>query len=259
MTIAQAFQSLIFPQGLHLSRCRIPTALGVYEADPSATFRQGQLVSLDSLGRVVKCTGLNFFGVAKWTKDLGAGNAVAVDEPVVLSGTATTPLRRGSIVGTSATNNSIKVSLTAGGAALTVGAGNDYVVVSLANGTIARDAAGVIPDGATVYVSYTYALTTQDLDFQGRNFWNFQDDVTINAGRVAVVTNSATLFTTEYVTGRRYQVNDLLYAGQTDAEDQGLVTNLSSEGDQIGRVLQVPTATDPYLGWELIPGGAAGA
>jgi hypothetical protein len=259
MTVAQAFDSLIFPQGLHLSRCRIPTAPGIFTASSSATFRQGQCVSLDSSGEIVLCTGLDFFGIAKWTKDTGYGNAVAVDEPVVLNGTTVTSLARGAIVGSSATNNSIKVSLTAGGAALTVGAGNDYVVDSLTNGTLHRDASGTIPDGATVYVSYTYALTAQDMQFQGENFWNRQDDVTINGGRVAVVLNSATLFTTEYVTGVQWQVNDLVYAGQTDSEDQGLVTNDSGEGDQIGRVIQVPTATDPYLGWELIPGGAAGS
>lgn len=255
----EAFQSQVFPAGLHLSRCRIPTDLGVFTAYANATFRQGQLVSLNASGEVVLCTGLNFFGVAKWTKDVGSGYAVAVDEPVVLSGVVVTSLARGSILGTSVLNNTIKVSLTAGGAALTVGAGNDYVVDSLTNGTLHRDAAGTIPDGATVFVSYTYALTSADLDFQGRNFWNLQDDVSIQGGRIAVISNSATLFSTEYVTDRQYQVNDLLYAGQTDAEDQGRVTNLNTEGDEIGRCIQVPTATDPYLGWELIPGGAHGS
>lgn len=257
MTIS-AFDSKVFPQGLHLSRCRIPMDLGVWEAATAATFRQGQLVSLDSSGQVVLCTGLNFFGVAKWTKDLGVGNAVAVDEPVVLSGTTVTSLRRGAVVGTSVSNNSIKVSLTAGGAALTNN-GTDYTVDSLANGTLHRIGGGAISDGATVFVTYTYGLTSADMAFQGQNFWNGQDDVTIQGGRVAVVQDFAVLFSTEYVTDRRYQVNERLYAGQTDTEDQGRVTNLSSEGDEIGRVIQVPTATDPYLGWELIPGGAAGA
>ena len=247
----QAFQSQIFPQGLHLSRCRISTDLGTYEVDPNTTFRAGQLVNLTAAGLVQKAaTGLDILGIAKWTKDVGYGYAVAVDEPVVLPGVTVKNLRRGSIAGTNATNNSIKVSLTAGGAALTPGGGGDYVVDSLANGQIHRTAGGLIPDGATVYVTYTYALNSQDMAFQGENFFNKQDDVSIQGNRVAVVQNWALLFSTEYDSSRRYQVGDNLYAGNVDAEELALVTN-NVEGDLVGKVIQVPTATDPFLGFEF--------
>jgi len=248
MTI-QAFQSQIFPQGLQLNRCQINRKNGFWEAEVNAVFRQGQLVQLSANGLVQRANdGTDILGVASATKDTGNGNAVAVDEPVVLVGTTVTNLRRGAIVGTSTTNNSIKVALTAGGAALTVT--TDYVVDSLANGQIHRAGGGAIPDGATVYVTYTYALTSADLDFQGRNFFNLQDDVTIQGSRIAVIQDYAILFTTEYDTSRRYQINDALTCGNSDAEVQGLVTN-ATEGQYVGQVIQIPTATDPWLGWEF--------
>lgn len=245
----QAFRSEIFPQGLHLSRCRIATGLGPYEADPNAVFRQGQLVNLNAAGLVQRAnSGLDILGMAKWTKDVGFGNAVQTDEQVVLPGVTTVNLARGSIVGTNLLNNSIRVSLTAGGAALTQGV--DYDVISLANGQIARNGAGVIPAGATVFVSYTYALNAQDMQFQGENFWNRQDYVSIQGNRVAVVSDYAVLFSTEYDTSRRYQIGENLYAGNVDVEVQGLITN-NIEGDLVGKVIQVPTAQDPYLGFEF--------
>lgn len=249
----QGFQSQIFPAGLMLNRCIIRTDPGIWEADPNATFRMGQLVNLNSSGLVQKATsGVSILGVAKATKDVGFGNSVVVDEQVVLNGTTTTALKYGSIIGTSTTNNSIKVSLTAGGAALTQA--TDYDVISLANGTIARKAGGAIADGATVFASYTRSLTSSEMAFQGNNFFNTQDDVSVQGNRVAVIMDWAVLFTTEYDTSRRYQINDLLYAGQNDAEVQGLVSNDATEGDPIGRVTQIPTATDPYLGFILILG-----
>lgn len=246
----QAFQSQIFPQGLHLSRCRIHSSLGIYEADPNATFRQGQFVNLSSTQLVQRAdTGTDILGIAKFTKDVGVGNAVAVDEAVVLPGTTTVSLNRGSIAGTSTTNNSIKVSLAEGGAALVQA--TDYNVISLTNGTIARKAGGAISDGATVYATYTYALTSADLDFQGRNFFNLTDDVTIQGNRISVIQDWALLFSTEYDSSRQYQVGENLYVHQTDPEALALVTNDSGEGDFVGKAIQVPTATDPFLGFEF--------
>src|SRR3990167_5206200 len=91
----QAFQSQTFPSGLHLARCKIPNVNGFYEADPNATFRQGQVVNLNASSLIIKNTsGLTVFGIAKWTKDVGNGNAVQVDEQVVLPGTTTVNLKR---------------------------------------------------------------------------------------------------------------------------------------------------------------------
>jgi len=249
MTVAQAFRSLVFPAGLDLPRCKIGDALGILDANPNATFRQGQLVTMNSSGQVEKAAaGINILGVAKWTKDVSYGNSIIVDEQVVLPGTTVVNLQHGGIVGTSVTNNSIKVSLTAGGAALTVTV--DYAVDSLTNGQIHR-VGGAIPDGATVFVSYSYALSAADMSFQGENFWNKQDYVSVQGNKVAVVQNHALLFSIEYDSSRRYVVMDNLYCGKTDAEAQGLVTNDGGEGDFIGKCLQVPTAGDPYLGFEF--------
>src|SRR5208283_3603421 len=66
--------------------------------------------------------------------------------------------------------------------------GTDYTV-NYTNGTIVRIGAGAIPSGATVYVTFQFPVPYQDLDFQGRNFWNFLDEVTQAQGRIAIITN----------------------------------------------------------------------
>ena len=248
----EAFQSQVFPSGLHLTRCRIATDLGNYIADPNATFRQGQLVKQDLSGNIVRADatvgangpGVGIFGVAKWNKDMAAGNTVIVDEATVVPAAGgTVLLRRAAVVGTT----HVRTAVLGGGTNVAEGGAN-YVVN--ANGSITwnNPLPGAVVQGQTVYVTYQSSVTNADLDFQGRNFWNQNDDVTVQGGRITVVQGYALLFTTEYDATLTYAVGNVIRASTGTGVTAGQVTNVGA-GDILGRVIQAPSAADPFLGW----------
>lgn len=239
----EAFPSANFPwpNGLDLGRSVIGRSLGVYTAEPTATFRAGSLVARDvTSGLIIPALGANPMGVAKWNKALFL-KAPVVNEAIVLVGTTATNLAHANV-------ENVKVA-NAAGVAYTVT--TDYTV-NTTNGQITRVALGGIADGETVYVTYTFQLTENDLDFQGRNFFNFIDDVSIAQGRVTVIQDWSLIFTSQYDTAQTYAINDDLHCGGgVTAALVGLFTNDSGEGDKVGKVAQLPTAADPFLGVEM--------
>jgi hypothetical protein len=238
-----AFLNRTHPEGLDLGRCQIKEALGVFVADPTSTFRAGMAVMRNASGLVVAADLTDFLGIAKWNH-ANTTLAVAVDEAIVLTGTTAVSLKNGNV-------SNVRVALAkAGGTTKTVT--TDYTV-SAANGTITRVGAGTIADGATVYVTYTYQLTeAQMLGMQGKNFWNSMDEVSVNEGRVTVITDAELIYTSQYDTSVSYATTGLtsnLYtAGGANA---GLLTSATG-GKFVGRVFQVPTAADPFLGFRLV-------
>jgi hypothetical protein len=246
----EAFISQIFPAGLHLARCKIASDLS-YEADASATFRQGQVVKMDTAQKIVRgdvtvsgrTAGVGVFGIAKWTKDTGAGNTVIVDEATVVPAAGgTVSLRRAAVVGTTHARTAV-----AGGGSNLAEAGTNYTVN--ANGTITwnNPLVGVI-QGQTVYITYQSVVSSADLDFQGRNFWNQNDDVSVQGNRIAVIQGQSLLFTSEYDATLTYVIGDTVKASTGTGVTAGQVTNAGG-GDVLGRVVQAPTAADPFLGW----------
>lgn len=234
-------QQFPFVNGLDLGRSVIGRALGVYEADPNAVIRAGMLVARNSSGLIIPAVGADPIGVAKWNKSLFL-KAPIVDEPVTLNAEVVTPLKHALV-------ENVKVTDAAGTPyTLTT----DYLL-NATNGTVARVALGSIADGETVLVTYTFQIAEADLDFQGRNFFNFIDDVTVAQGRITVIQDWSLLFTTQYDTSRVYAVNDKLdCGGGVTAALTGLFTNDAAEGDFVGKVAQIPTATDAYLGVEIV-------
>jgi hypothetical protein len=236
-----AFTGQIYPGGLDLGRCVIQQDLGIFVADPAATILQGQLVTKGVNGILCSTTGKGIIGVAKWNKATAVVSSV-VDEPIVLTGTGAVNLKHANVA-------NVKVAAAAGqGAAYTVT--TDYTV-SAANGTVTRVAGQAIADGATVYVTYTYTLSAADLDFQGRNFFNFLDDVSIQDNHITVIVDWSILFTTQYDTSKVYDLTTAaqnLYAGTTAKGGAGNFTNDATAGEFVGRVIQLPSATDPYMG-----------
>lgn len=248
----QAFQSQTFPQGLHLARCQIRRDLGVWDADVNAVFRQGQVVKMDLAGRIVRGDatvgangpGVAIFGIAKWTKDLGAGNTIIVDEATVVPAAGgTVALRRAAVVGTT----HIRTAANGGGTNIPEGGAN-YVVNP--NGTITwnNPLPVTVVQGQTVFITYQSAVTNADLDFQGRNFWNQNDDVTVQGGHITVIQGDATLFTSEYDSTLTYAIGDVVRASALAGVTAGQVRNAGA-GDILGRVIQAPSAADPFLGW----------
>lgn len=241
-----AFQSDVFPRGLDLGRSVVLQDIGVFKAAEAETFEAGMLVGLNASQEIIKCVGAAVLGVAKWNK-VNTYTAPVIDEEVSFpTANSTVNLKHANV-------SNVVVRATANqGSPYTVT--TDYTVNAV-NGTLTHVGAGAIPVATTVFVSYTYQLTAADLDFQGRNFFNFTDDVSIADGRITVVTDSAMLFTAQYDVSRTYGLtgtaSNLFCGGGVTAALAGLFTNDSGEGDYVGSVIQLPTADDPFLGVRL--------
>lgn len=247
-----AFQNATFSTGLDLGRCQIREALGVYVANPTASFQAGMLVGRDSAGLVVVAAGATeILGVAKWAKTTSL-LGVKADEAIVLTGAVASNLSRANV-----SNVAVKSAAGYGGTTYTLT--TDYTV-NTTNGTITRAGAG-ITSGATVFVNYTFAITSQEVNQQqGTNFWNNLDDVSQADNRITVITDAEIIFTAQYDSSRTYSltgVNSNLYAS---VALPGLFTNdTSSSAKYVGRVFQLPSASDPYMGVRLVKGAILGA
>ncbi len=233
--------------GIDLMRSVIQENLGTYVASEAATFRAGMLVQLNSSQEIEACgTGGNTepFGFTKYTK-AQTWYASVVGEQIQLNALVATNLKHANVL-TLAADYGVRVFNLTTNVAYTEGAGNDYSC-NYTNGTIVRDAASTIVDGQIVGVDYSYQVTETELQFEGRNFWNFVNDVSIQGNLVSVITGWSTLFTTQYDPTITYVVNMNLNAGTSAAGLTGLVTS-GGAGPYIGTVFQVPTADDPFLG-----------
>lgn len=246
----EAFNNDPFAVGLDLKRCVVAgPSLGVWDADSAATIRQGDLVTRGTTGKITTALGVNVMGVSKWTQ-ASTHLGVVVDEPVTLVGTTASTLKHANV-------SNARVQTATGGGGSTVAASGNYTL-NTTNGTLARLSGSSIADGATVYITYTYQLSEADLDFQGRNWFNSLNDVTLAAGKVTVIQGASHLYTTRYDTSVVYAINDILFSlGATTAGLAGLIGRSNSGsgtgdgGQRCGVCTQVPTAADPFLGIEF--------
>jgi len=236
--------------GIDLMRSQYTRNLGTYVANAATTFRAGMLVSLNASQEIVVCDGTTPFGFAKYTKAQTLYAAVTAEQ-IQLNGVIATNLAHGNLWTPGATGG-VRVTDITGTTVYTEGAGNDYTV-NYVNGQVTRVATGTIGDGDYVLVDYQYQVTEQELKFEGRNFWNFIDDVTIQGDKITVINDWSFIWTTQYDPAQTYAVNDVLNAGMSGASKAGLVTK-GGGGAYIGRVFQVPTADDPFLGIRYVGG-----
>lgn len=243
--------------GIDRKRSVLKSDPGWYVVDPTTTFRAGMLVSLDANERVTRCVGTHVLGFALYN-NCTTEYATVTGEYIQLNGAVATNLKHANLLyplspAVPGAGVRVGAALTGAAYAETTGADNDYVV-SYVNGTIARVVATTtIPDGGYVYVNYMYPLTEADLDFEGRNFWNLTNDVNVSDGKCAIATDATTIFTTAYDPHLTFTVNQLLYAGTTAQGCEGLVTTVSTGANAyIGRVVQIPTAADPWLGLRFV-------
>lgn len=250
-----AFMNRVFPEGLDLGRCQIKEALGVYVASPTDAFRAGMLVMRDSSGLVVKSSGLDVLGVAKWNHTSAMLSAV-VDEAVVLTGTSPSNLKHGSV-----SNVRVASGLKGSGTVFVEGGGSDYTV-NTTNGQVTRTGGSTITSGSTVYVTYTFQVAESDLlQMQGKNFWNSLDEVSQADNRVTVITDAELLFTSQYDTSKVYTLTGAtsnLYAATAGGKEGLFTSDSSGSAKFVGRVFQVPTAADPFLGLRLIKNPVSG-
>lgn len=242
-----AFDEKLFPSGLDRKRSDITRMKGVWRADSAASWRSGAPVMLASDNEIVLSDGTAILGVAAWPK-MSLGKSLIVDVPVTLNSTTAT-----SVLSPPATHGPIS-NVSVRSAAME-DAGTLYTLttdytVSAGNATVARAGAGAITDGQTVYVTYTFDLVESDYEFEGKNFWNSNDWVTIQDGRIAVVEAPADIFTTEYDTRRDYTLTGA--TSNIYVNSSGLFTSTSGSDKLVGYCINVPSAGDPYLGIKLI-------
>lgn len=242
-----SFRSDPFHVGIDLGICDFNEMPGHFKAKSTETIRQGQIVTLDSNGElVVAATGAGALGIARFNK-MTLGLGTIVDEAVVVDAGAVTTLKRANTSAVVA----VRTAVDMGGSLLT-GGGTDYTL-NATNGTLtwAASPAGTT-DGATVYVTYQYSLTQADYDILGRNFVNTNDDATANQGRLTVMMGPGLLYTTEFNPTITYAVGDALYctSSTTGGWEKGTFTKSGSgnAGPIIGRVIQLPSATYPFMG-----------
>jgi len=235
--------------GIDLKRSQYVNDYGNYVAASAADFQAGMLVSLDANQKIVKCTGSNPFGFAKFAKTTGR-YATVVGEYVQLNALLATNLAHANLFSGGGTGT-VRVGAALTGSAYTEGATEDYVI-NYTNGTIARsDSGSTISDGGYVYVNYMYAMTAADEQHEGFNFWNKLDDVTIQDSRITVITPPGRIFTSQYDPAVTYTINATLYSGSSATDNlSGFVTTKTTSSAVIGKVFQLPTADDPYLGIE---------
>lgn len=242
--------------GIDRKRSVLKSDPGWYVADPTTTFRAGMLVSLDANERVTRCVGTDVLGFSLYNNTT-TEYATVTGEYVQLNGVVATNLKHANLFwpltpAVQGLGVRVAAALTGGAYTESTGVNNDYLM-SYVNGTITRIAGGAIADGGYVYVNYMYPLTEADLDFEGRNFWNLTNDVNVSDGKCAIATDATTIFTTAYDTHQTFTVNQLLYAGTTAQGCEGLVTTTSTGANAyIGRVVQIPTAADPWLGLRFV-------
>jgi hypothetical protein len=229
--------------GIDLKRSQYINDFGNYNASSAASFRAGMLVSLNSSQEFIVCPGANPFGFAKYDKTTGRYAAV-VGERIQLNGTTATNLAHANLF--TGAGGGVRVAdaeMTGSPYTLTT----DYTVNST-NGTITRAALSGITDGAYVYVNYMYALTSADEASEGYNFWLSTDDATMQDLRMTVIQPPGIIFTSQYDMTQTYAVNDAIYSGASGDALSGYVTKRTTSTVTIGKVFQIPTATDPWLG-----------
>lgn len=229
---------------IDIKRSFIGREVGNKPVDPNTTFNAGMVGAINSLGNVVVCDSTAVpAGVLKWNKT-STVYGVSVDEAVVMNTDGTTPSALAH-----ANVSNVRVRSLAGGLGTLYVLTTDYTV-STTNGTVTRVAN--IASGGTVFISYTFQLNATDITsganapgYVGLNFQLNTDD-TAGSGKIVLIQGLSTVFVDQYDTTRTYAINDKVYCGPF-----GEFSNLQTgTAPQFGRVVSVPTASDPYLGVE---------
>lgn len=255
-TKREAFRVDTIARGLDLTRTTYLKAYGNYVANSATTFEAGMPVSLNAAGEIIVHAGADTrpFGVAKYNKDTTISAAISA-EPIqfAIAGGTATLAHTGLIDHGGANTGGLRITAAATGGVSYVET-TDFTYVS-ATGVVTHVPApgGSIPLLTTVYAWYQYNLTAAELLRDGLNFWNFSDDITVQGGKCVVITGPCEIYTTQYNAARTWAINDDVTIGAVGDGANGIYdqNSTSANNTSIGRVIQLPTADDPYLGIQL--------
>ena len=220
-----------------------------YSVDTGVNIHAGMVAFLTSVAGVATATigASGHVPIGTFWKDRAATYIRTTIETKTFSLLGIITLSKGNILST----GDIKVTNSTGTVVYTNGA--DYLV-NTTNGVITRGA-GLIPALATVIIWYKYSLLATQIYWDnvstkwtasGQNY-DRQPDDTLGSGKITVAEGLVKLYTDQYDVTRTYTLNQALYSNVNS-----MWTNAGGFTSAIGRVLSVPSASDPFLGLQQI-------
>lgn len=227
-----------------------------YAVDPNVNIMAGMVAFLanNAAGVTVATTAASgTVPIGTFWKDRASGFTRTVVESGTFGATNTINLLKGNVSATGA----IRVQNAAGTVTYTNGV--DYTVI-LANGVITRAGGGAIAANATVLVTYSYNVVVgqehwDNVSTQWTTGVNYdrQADDTLGSSKITISEGDAKLYTDQYDTQATYALNSPLYSDGASLWTANAAAAVSSI---CGRVISVPTASDPFLGLDQIRVGA---
>lgn len=239
-----------------------PSANTGFDPVGADDYRSGMIAARAADGSVVVCgsasdpdTGtkpIGILGEDRLTSALQRTDQVS-EEVTVTIGVATA-LAHDSIVA-----GSYRLVRTSDSTVLVEGGGDDFTI-NTTTGVVTFLAGGpaTLVNGDVIAVTYTFNLNDDfEKNFRGVNFKGATDD-TEGSKKATVWKGHGEFETDQFVTANAYEIGDLLRVTlSAHAMGAGLLTN-EAAGGTVGatataRVNKVPTASDPFLGFEWIP------
>jgi hypothetical protein len=223
-----------------------------YDVDDNVNIYAGMVAFLATSGGVTVATtaASGDVPIGTFWKDRAAGYIRGTLETGTFSAANTINLSKGNVLSTA----NIKVTNAAGTTVYTQG--TDYTVAT-ANGVVTRLGGGAIAALQAVVIWYKYTLASTAVYWDnvstqwtavGQNY-DRQPDDTLGSGKITVAESDAKIYTDMYDVTQTYTLNAPLRSDANSYWSTGAGAGFSSV---CGRVISVPTATDPFLGVQQI-------
>lgn len=220
-----------------------------YTVDTNVNIQAGMIAFLATSGTTTVATiaASGSVPIGTFWKDRSNGYVRSTIESTTFSATTNlATLSKGNVLSTAA----IKVTSATGATVYTQGV--DYTV-NTTNGIIQNLLVGIAA-GATVVVWYEYTVSStqvywDNVSTKWSSGYNYdrQPDDTLGSGKITVAEGDAKIFTDQYDVTMTYTLNHWL---RSDANS--LWTTALTAYPICGRVIQVPTANNPFLGVQQV-------
>lgn len=236
---------------LDRTRCVPGRKLGTMPVVAATTFREGDVLHWTASGWVISnsksaTVARAIAGCNKATSVIGT----VVDEVVVFTGTAVPATAEvKTLAHANLTSSAVAELGVRGVVSTTLYVLTTHYTCSTTNGTLTNV---VAPNTITeaCYVSYSYTKTMAELETEvGLPIDNSLDE-TLGSGNATVLDGKCRIVTDRFVPGLVYSV--LTTANYVYDNGDGRLTSSNAGGAiHLGKVVQVPTAADPYLTVDL--------
>jgi len=220
-----------------------------WAVDTNVNIQAGMIAFLTSVGGVVTATtaASGTVPIGTFWKDRANSFIRSTKENGTFDANNIITLSKGNILSTAF----VRVTNAAETTVYTQGV--DYTITT-ANGIVTRLPGGAIAAGAVVVVTYRYSVSSTQVYWDnvstkwstGYNY-DRQNDDTLGSSKITIAASDAILFTDQYDVNHTYTLNAPLYS-----DANSLWTNVAGYTSVCGRVVSVPTASDPFLGVQQI-------